>query len=253
MGPHTPTNPPSLLVAVLAANQCCELLHVHCDTPLQQRRDREMEVSGCVRKTVNKDPQSLPSIQVYLDSHGQVWHDLDYVYQYLAPLQVAKRKNNFYRDCENYWRWAQLPNGHQFLRTAEMRKTSAVNCCSTYALYIIVFGALAIGRLSADSKTKLLSILGHICARVAEVISHCPCTNAGQSPFAGFPNLRMCVTGTRLTGVWQYIQALPADAQACLRSAWRQMYRANKVAYARPYEAEAKELEDRCFTSISKT
>ena len=199
---------------------------------MQQRRAREMDVSGCVRKTVNKDVQALPSIQVYIDSRGQVWHDLDYVFQFLAPLQVAKRKNNFYRDCANYWRRAQMPDAHRFLRTAEMRLTSAANCCSTYALYIIVLGAIAIGRISEDSSNALLSILGHICARVAEVINRCPCTNAGQSPFIGFPNLRMGIEGRSVAGVWTTIQALPQQSQACLKNAWRRVHHANKVAYA---------------------
>ena len=191
-----------------------------------------MEVSGCARKTVNKDIQALPSIQVYIDSGGRVWHDLDYVFQFLAPLQVVKRKDNFYRDCANYWRRAQLPDGHRLLRTAEMRNTSAANCCSTYALYIIILGAIAIGRIGEDSSTKLLSILGYICTRVAEVISRCPCTNAGQSPFIGFPNLRMGIEGRSVAGVWPTIQALPQQSQACLKNAWRRIYGANKVAYA---------------------
>ena len=193
-----------------------------------------MDVSRCVRKTVQNDKVALPSIQVYLDSHGRVWHDLAYVCQCLAPMLPAAlgRKANFYRDCGNYWRRAQLPDGHAFFRTADMRETTRVSCCSTYALYSIVLGAVAIGRISEDSTTKLLSIFEHLCKRIESVINRCPCTIAGQSPFAGFPNLRICMTGTRVNGVWQSIQALPRQSQICLRSAWHRMYTANKLLYA---------------------
>ena len=113
------THPLFLLVSVVGSKQCyLKPPLVFCDTLLLQRRAREMEVSDCVRKTLNKERQALPSVIVYIDSQGQVWHDLDYVYHSLAPLQGANRKGNFYRDCGNYWRRAQLPAWARILQNS---------------------------------------------------------------------------------------------------------------------------------------
>ena len=144
-----------------------------------------MDVSDCTRKTVDKDPQALPSIQIYIDPRNQVWHDLDYVFQYFEPSKIVTRKDNFFRDCKSFWSKAQIPDGHRYLRTPDMRVTAARNTCTTFALCIMMWSEIAIGRNGVAARTKLLSIMGFMCVRICEVINHCPCINAGQSPFPG--------------------------------------------------------------------
>ena len=218
---------------MLAVRRCQhQLLHLRRVLTLLCLSAVNMDISQCTRKTVNEDPEALPSIQIYIDSRSQVWHDLDYVFQYLRPLKIATRMDNFVRDCTKFWNKSHVPDGHRFLRTAAIRATAAINACSTFALYIILWSQIAFGRHPAATEQKLLSIFSCICISICTVIHHCPCISAGLSPFPSFPHMRVGDGGRTVSGIWQAIQQLPRKAIACLQSAWRRLYDKNKVVYA---------------------
>ena len=113
-----------------------------------------------------------------------------------------------------------------------MRATSAINACSTFALYIFIWSEIAFGRIPAACTQKLLSIFECICDRICGVVHHCPCTTAGLSPFPSFPHMRVGDGGRLVAGIWQAIEQLPQSAIANLRGAWRRLYNASKLAYA---------------------
>ena len=113
-----------------------------------------------------------------------------------------------------------------------MRVTAARNTCTTFALCIMMWSEIAIGRNGVAARTKLLSIMGFMCVRICEVINHCPCINAGQSPFPSFPHMRVGDGGRTVSGIWLAIQQLPQRAQSCLRTAWQRAYNTNLLVYA---------------------
>ena len=103
-----------------------------------------MDRAQLQRKTVDEDPEVLPGSQVYLDSRGNVWHDLKFVHTSLAGLGLNREWKHYRSDLKRMWRRAEVQESHFYICTAPA--THVTNICSSFALVMALWIHVACSR-----------------------------------------------------------------------------------------------------------
>ena len=128
--------------------------------------------------TVDEDADAFMAKQIYLDRHGKIWHDLDFVYESLAAKGLKRPKAQWRNDAKRYWQRSGVSEREFVLRSSDDSTVGLIwNVCSTFALYVLVWSCIHYGKDAAfQTACSVYLVVG--CLRTRELLFFRSCDDA---------------------------------------------------------------------------
>ena len=188
-----------------------------------------MDRSSVRRVTVDEDPRALLSKQIYIESTGKIWHDLDFVHEALQAHGLKRPKNQWRLDIKRYWRRLHVATTEYFLRQKDDGLDVLWNICTTYALYVLLWACIMYGR-AQNVSNACRRYLQTACVRMLETQVVRPCADAGREIPHTLARLKVTPCGNFVHGLSSLLQLLPRRKQQAIIGCWFALVSVDMVA-----------------------
>ena len=170
--------------------------------------------------SVDEDADAFMAKQIYLDRHGKIWHDLDFVYESLAAKGLKRPKAQWRNDAKRYWQRSGVSEREFVLRSSDDSTVGLIwNVCSTFALYVLVWSCIHYGKDAAfQTACSVYLVVG--CLRTRELLFFRSCDDAELIVSSGCPRLLLSRSGEYVHGILAWLESLCANDQKQFLNAW---------------------------------
>ena len=179
-----------------------------------------MDRESSRRVTIDEDRDAFMAKQIYLDRHGKIWHDLDFVYESLQAKGLKRPKQQWRNDAKRYWQRAGVSAQEFFLRTIDDLTSDLIwNVCSTFALYVLLWSCMQYGK-NSTFHIACSAYLVAGCLRMRDLLFYRSCDDAELILSDVQPGLLLSRSGEYVRGLLTWLESLRASDQKQFVNAW---------------------------------